>query len=342
MAEKIQLIFVALTALVLLCRSRPVRFNEQYIDKATTATVNGFFICHVFLSHFSQYTHVDAFVNYSGEWFGQLMVVMFLFYSGYGCMVQFRKKGSDYLKRFPVKRILGTLVNFDIAVCIFAVVCLLIGREISWRQFALSLVCWESVGNSNWYIFAILLCYLAFWLVFDKLVAKVSKFNGRGLILQIILIALVIGLSRVKEPWWYDTIMSFGAGVMYAIYKEEIEAFVRRWYWAVLIGLIAAFMVIPYLPLISRYHFAMFNMKSVAFALIVVLLTMKFELRCPVFAWCGRNLFPIYIYQRIPMIALSMLDPAGFTNLRMLCYFVLSILITVGIAILYPRFEFRS
>jgi peptidoglycan/LPS O-acetylase OafA/YrhL len=134
--------------------------------------------------------------------------------------------------------------------------------------------------------------------------------------------------------------MSFGAGVMYAIYKEEIEAFVRRWYWAVLIGLIAAFMVIPYLPLISRYHFAMFNMKSVAFALIVVLLTMKFEIRCPVFAWCGEHLFPLYIYQRIPMMVFSIIWPAAFADLRSWIFCGLSGLITVSIALLYNKFQY--
>ena len=330
-----QIAIVSIAFLVLAFGLRPVRWNGAYLSKETTSTINGLFITLVFLSHFSQYSTYMS--NYVARWLGQLIVVMFLFYSGYGCMVQYKAKGRSYLQTFPKKRVLSTLVNFDIAVAIFVVVGLLLGKSFSIKQVALSFVCWDSVGNSNWYIFAILLCYLAFWLVFDKLPSKVRKFNGGGLILQIILIALVIGLSRVKEPWWYDTIMSFGAGVMYAIYKEEIEAFVRRWYWAVLIGLIAAFMVIPYLPLISRYHFAMFNMKSVAFALIVVLLTMKFEIRCPVFAWCGRNLFPLYIYQRIPMIVFFSIWPAAFADWRSWIFFCLSAIITVGIALAYQR-----
>ena len=44
----------------------------------------------------------------------QLMVTMFLFYSGYGVMESIKRKGDDYIKSFPKKRILTTLINLFI------------------------------------------------------------------------------------------------------------------------------------------------------------------------------------------------------------------------------------
>lgn len=42
---------------------------------------------------------------------GQLIVVMFLFYSGYGVMESVRSKGTAYIKSIPFKRVLSTLVT---------------------------------------------------------------------------------------------------------------------------------------------------------------------------------------------------------------------------------------
>ena len=335
-----QIALIISVLLVLAIGLRPIRWNDAYLDKETTSTINGLFIILVFLSHFSQYS--SYMFNYIWQWLGQLVVVMFLFYSGYGCTAQYMTKGYSYLRTFPKKRILSTLVNFDIAVAIFVVVGLLLGKSFTLKQIAFSFVCWDSVGNSNWYIFAIVLCYSALWIVFAGVGAKVRKFDGGGLILQIILIFVVIGLSRVKESWWYDTMMSFGVGVAYAIHKKQIEPFVRRWYWTVLFSLATAFVAIPHLPLISRCHFAMFNMKSVVFAILVVLLTMKLELRCPVFAWCGKNLFPLYIYQRIPMLVFSTIWPAAFSDWRSCIFCGLSAFVTVCIAQFYQRFKYSG
>lgn len=136
--------------------------------------------------------------------------------------------------------------------------------------------------------------------------------------------------------------MAFGAGVVYAMNKEWIEGFAKRNYWAVLLALAAAFFALPYLPFVSRYHFAFFNMKSIVFALLVVLLTMKVKLRNPILAWCGKNLFPLYIYQRIPMILFTTLHPAAFQDWRCGIYLVLSLFVAVAIATVYPRFQFKS
>lgn len=37
------------------------------------------------------------------------------------------------------------------------------GAQPSLKTILLSMVCWESIGNSNWYIFAILCLYLLTW-----------------------------------------------------------------------------------------------------------------------------------------------------------------------------------
>lgn len=337
-----QITFVVLLLIVLFAKSRPTGWNEYYIGKEMTSTINGLFIWLVFLSHFTQYLPSSA-GNIVGDNLGQLVVVMFLFYSGYGCAVQYLTKGESYLRAFPHKRILPTLINFDIAVCAFVVVDLLIGKTLTVRQVLLSFVCWDSVGNSNWYIFVIMLCYALFWLSARVVKNKVSVIGG---VWQVVLIALlaisVVILSVVRSSWWYDTMMTFGAGVVYGLNRSRIEEFVKKNYWICLVMVVVLFVSVRFIPYIGRKHWISYNIKSVAFAAIVIMATMKILVNSTLLRWSGEHLFPLYIYQRIPMVVFSTLFPAAFLDARCWIYFAISAGISIVLACLYPRFKFRN
>lgn len=340
-----QITFVMLLLLSLFAKSRPTVWNRRYIDKETTLTINGLFIWLVFLSHFTQYLPSSA-GNIVGDNLGQLVVVMFLFYSGYRCAVQYLTKGESYLQSFPHKRILPTLINFDIAVCAFVVVDLLIGKTLTVRQVLLSFVCWDSVGNSNWYIFVIMLCYALFWLSVGARKRNVNVICGRGQIWQLILIALltisVVALSRVRPSWWCDTMMAFGAGVVYGLNSSRIEEFVKKNYWICLALAVVLFVSVGYIPFIGQKYWISHNIKSIAFAAIVVMASMKISVDSVLLKWSGEHLFPLYIYQRIPMIIFSTVFPAVFEDARCWIYFCISACIAIALAALYPRFQFRG
>jgi len=57
----------------------------------------------IFLSHAEQYFKLDSAYDTAyaavSEHMGQLVVVMFFFYSGYGMMESVKKKGSSYVSR---------------------------------------------------------------------------------------------------------------------------------------------------------------------------------------------------------------------------------------------------
>ena len=164
------------------------RAYEGYISKGRSNAIKGQFILIVFLSHIQNYI-VNAGYVYHGlgdeaflmffNMIGQLMVVMFLFYSGVGVMESIRIKGDTYIRTIPKHRVLNTLVNFDIAVCFFLIVDLLIGKETSLQKFILSLTTWDNLGNSNWYIFSILVCYFVTGIL--ARVLDTTNFPGGGI-----------------------------------------------------------------------------------------------------------------------------------------------------------------
>ena len=58
--------------------------SDHYLSRETTVSVNGLFIIIVFFSHIQSYIALPPAVHGVTSGLGQLMVAMFLFYSGYG------------------------------------------------------------------------------------------------------------------------------------------------------------------------------------------------------------------------------------------------------------------
>ena len=308
---------------------------EGYLEKERTLAVKGVFILLVFLSHFSGYVRGDDLWLRAYRWasgfMGQSVVVPFLLYSGFGVMESLRAKGEAYRRTMPRRRILGTLLRFDVAVLCFAALALALGHAFSWRQFALSLVAWDSLGNSNWYIFVILVCYAVAWAV------------GRHSVWWLCagLSAAMIGLASCRPPWWSNTILAFAFGAVYSVYREPLERFLRRWYWPLFASLAAVYSALWFVECVPHLACLVGNCRALLFAILVVMATMKVRLDSPVLRWFGANLFAVYIYQRVPMIALSETMPQWFCGIRAFAALFVCLSTTVAIAALVRKAEGR-
>lgn len=184
------MIFLYLLICLVCCvgiRYRKSGYYDTYIGKEQCNAIKGVFILCVFISHIYQYILICGYERSSwadltgalvNGLMGQLIVVMFLFYSGYGVWESIKNKGEAYVNSMPRHRILNTLVNFDIAVLLYILVDLVMGCDISLSQSLLSLTGWESVGNSNWYIFCILICYALVYLTARIVRGKLSELGG--------------------------------------------------------------------------------------------------------------------------------------------------------------------
>ncbi len=310
-------------------------FHADYIDKPQCNAIKGIFILVVFLRHiFYPYLHeaggafnatCDRLFLLIDKQVGQLLVVMFLFYSGYGVMESIRKKGNAYVDSFPKRRILTTLLNFDVAVLAFVVMDLLLGLPLSLPQVGLSLIGWESVNNSNWYIFVILLCYAITYVCF-----RFMK-KGQAWMVMVGTIMTMVILFFVKPSWWYNTILCYPAGMFFSIYKQNWECMARKRYLVMLLACLALFLAFHLLK-IPRFYGLTYNVKSVVFALMVVLMTMKCSVRNQILCWLGVNLFPLYIYQRLPMLAIQQIAGDGWLAANPYLYVIICFFITCAVA----------
>ena len=120
------IIFLGIFAVILLfgCRATSIKeFNTDYMSKDNTNIVKGVFVVFVFFSHCTQYLTLDGPLDKPymdiRHFMGQMIVAMFLFYSGYGIMESIKSKSFGYVKKIPIRRILKTLINFDIIVLLY-------------------------------------------------------------------------------------------------------------------------------------------------------------------------------------------------------------------------------
>ena len=318
-----------------------IGFHDNYLDKEQCSSIKGIFILIVFLRHILPYIQnagytmsslPDQIFFFINQHIGQLLVAMFLFYSGYGVTESIKKKGQTYINSFPKRRILTTLINFDVAVLFFLFINILLGIKMSASQIALSFTCWESIGNSNWYIFVVILCY------FITYISYVISKKHFVLITMVFSVISVLALFYFKPTHWYDTLLCYPAGMMWSAKKENIDLFVKKHYLAVLTSLLAIFVML-HIHFLPYAHGLTYNMESIFFSIIIVLITMKARISNSILTWLGIHLFPLYIYQRIPMIVFSKLFCGILPSTYPYLYLVICMGITYIIAQNYKHWS---
>lgn len=307
--------------------------NELYLSRECTDAVKGFFILWVLFRHLTSYiadySALDKRILLYNYYLDQLIVVMFLFYSGYGVATAIKNKKDVYMKSFLNKRIVQTILRFDIVVLLYFILGHFTGRNFSLKKLLLSFVAWESVGNSNWYIFTIVLLYLITYLAY-RLSKKEVVFWGTLVVLTVVYISIMTGL---KEVHWYNTAFAYVFGMMYARCEEQIRKVLNKnlvWLSVFVINLFVYHYSRTYSDILFFYE-----VMSMSFALFVVMLTMKIRISNKCLVFLGKNLFPMYILQRIPMRLLK--DTVIATNNTV--FFIYVLIFTVILTYMYNMID---
>ena len=324
-------------------------YYDDFLSRKQTDAVKGLFILMVLLSHSilevqATGTYPLATIDIRGyrirTGFGQLVIVMFFFYSGYGVMEAIKSKGREYIESFPRHRVLTTLLNFDVAVLFFIGLNLLMGVRMDLNQIAWSFVAWKNVGNSNWYIFVIMYCYLASWVS-----AKVFPRNSLRIVMMTFLLVLageaVLSFLKHGQTRWYNTLLCYPVGMGFSLCKERFSAFVRRYYLPSLVLVLAVFLFFHFQRWIPALRGLTYNAKSIAFCILVVIVTMKVKVGNRFLYWAGACVFPIYIYQRLPMRALRHWAGDAWIVTNPYLFILLCVAITGIIACLYKHWQIK-
>jgi len=314
--------------------TKPKTFFEDNMSPEKTSSMNGLFVMIVFFSHIKNY-FVDMNVYDKAFYslpiiFTQLIVVSFLFYSGYGMMESTKKKGFTYIQSIPKKRFPKLFIDFAIAILLFIITNLCLGKTLDLKNTLLAFTGWTAIGNSNWYIFAIFCFYIIMYLSF--LICKNKSNVWAVTVTTILSIGFIIGISFVKQGYWYNTFLCLPFGMWFSLCKEKILAFFKRKYYNYLIvsfltltAFVLLYIFVPGDPFV-------FNVTSILFAMLLVLGTLKLSIHNKILNWLGKYTFWIYILQRIPM---NVLKQVGLPQINNYLYFFVCLIITILLAILF-------
>ena len=337
------LLFVFILCIYKIKPAKPVLtgYNEHYFDISRTESIKGLFILLVFLSHARNYLMelpsyssdiLNRPYNIFQEHIGQGIVVMFLLYSGYGVMEAIKRKGSIYVNSIPVKRVMITWLNFALAVVLFAIEGLALGTYKKWTalKIILSLIGWDSLGNSNWYIFVILIMYIITFVSF-KLFRK--NYSHAAACTAVLTFVYIVAVSRLKagEAWWFDTALCYPFGMFISLQRERLEGFIFKKpvnYYAALILCAAVFAVCH----LKRGNIFCYEAQLILFGVVIILVLMKLDVNNKVLRFFGKHLFEMYILMRIPM---SILLHFNITNTYL--FVCISFVITVLAAVIFKK-----
>ena len=323
--------FIAFLGVIVLCGIR--KREDDFLSHKQTTIINGIFVLLIFLSHSTQYlsfsgNSLDKLYSQFQSFHNQWVVTTFLTFSGFGVMLKIMR-GVQYVQRFPRNRVLKTLVNFDIAVLIFLVVNTILGIRYDTLTILGSFIGITGIGNSNWYIFTILLMYLISYLA-----AMLLKDNFKGISITVTICAVlyvVIAQITGLPSRFVSTVVTYAIGMWIAIYKDELQ---RVFEEKSIISLVV--IVIPILATYKlRWSDYAMNLNSCFFVLLVVWFMAHYEIKSNILYFLGKHAFSIYILQRLPMLIIShFYQPQGIMNYVLVagCF-----VITVVIAVLYDN-----
>lgn len=330
------IVLLIILALICIWRLDISGYHEDYMVPKYTTAIKGIFTVLIFYSHIRGYLSLsDHWSNslYSTvfDYLGQLIVVMFFFYSGFGVW-ESQKKKSDYANTFFKRRILKTLLHFDIAILLFIVVQVFLPIHYTTKDYLLCWIGWTSVGNSNWFIFVILGLYLIalLSLFFQK------NFGQGGILLTAVLSACFWIWLRIimRQPnWWVDTLAAFPLGMAFSQYKPALDQWLeKKSYHPVLAVLLSA---IAFLIAYKLVKIDIYGGVSCLFCSLTALFSSFVKIGNPILDWLGKNAFTIYIIQRLPMIVFSQLGINQYTALYIVLVLTTTLLLAEGLSWLY-------
>lgn len=346
------IIFVLILLIIIISKASlrtgdDTAFHYNYLSKEQTTAINGIFVIMVLIGHFQTYVEMGGLLD---EWYlvvfnhlNQMVVATFLFYSGFGMMEATKKKGDEYINKIPEKFV-KLLLRVDVAVVLFLIVDYILGIHYPIKQVLLAFVCWSNIGNSNWYIFVILSIYIAMFTAF-KIVSRISDKKAYlciGLSLLFIFTAILVRfLINMEMGWyWYDTAILFPVGCLYSLLRKKIEAIVMRNNVSYLTAL-TLMLGVYVLSYFRRFDYGVegYTVWACSFIGLVLLITMKVEIKSNLLTWFGQNVFNIYMLQRIPMIILNNL---GFMDSHKYMCLIIVFVVTALIAAVFDEFVNRT
>lgn len=156
---------------------------------------------------------------------GFLLVSVFFFLSGFGLMKQHMAR-EDYRRQFLRRRMPTILIPYLVSTALYWLLYALLGTPWTLGDILRGILRGSPIVTASWYVICILLFYLAFWCLmwlcgkrYSLLLIGATGFLGCYLAL-----CRKLGYGS----WWFNTAPVLLLGMIWALYQEKIDLFLKR------------------------------------------------------------------------------------------------------------------
>ena len=158
----VDIIFLIGIICLIIKRKSIFNANNDVLDKYNSNKIKGLLALLIIIHHLSIYIK-DTILLKVFTIVGVIAVSAFFFLFRIWTNDKLSKKKENYLKDFWNKRIMKIVIPYIIAI-IFTILAYLLTRQLSLRKIFNSLVEGEPVVRFSWYVLAIIILYIVFYL----------------------------------------------------------------------------------------------------------------------------------------------------------------------------------
>ena len=316
--------------LICLVSSWSLRKKDQdtaFFSRTQTASINGVFVLMILIRHFSEYIKVgqlDWILGKGQRYLDQLIVVSFMFFSGYSFALQ-QARSSSYIKKLP-KKILSLWLMLIITVLAHLCVQYVLGTTYDLSTILFSMIGYRKVGNSNWYIVAIALLWLLSFIAYSQKRLRPQVLLALLLVLYMIVFANLKGVQVVM----YNTVLAYLLGILFHDHEGNITgALARRKPLFSAAAALSALLLVG--GIFFHEPFPVYEIWIISACVFLVLFCLKVKMDSPFFSFLNRYSLEIYLVQRMPMLALQ-----GKVQPNLL-YFILVAALTMALALVWKK-----
>lgn len=327
MLDKLVYIYYVLLAVVLLWGAKLCKkgtWNDEFMSLKQTKALQGFTAFCIMFHHIGQKTcanwlpkqyiihGLDVFVP-----IGYYFVGIFLLCSGYGLLKSYREK-ENYLKGFFVRRMLPVILAYYSTGIIFLIVRIVMKEKMSTAQFIYYLTGLKLSNPNTWFVIALPILYLGFYLSHKFIKNKdVALFLTCLWVFVYTFIGTCIDHNNwwMRGEWWYNCVHFFTIGLLFARFEKQIITHVKKYYYIYLIiafiGIFGFYALSEYTQNTFSYYGENFHanfkvlrrwvcllsqmLASCSFVFFVFMLGMKIKIGNKVLAFMGGITLEFYL-----------------------------------------------
>ena len=307
-------------------------FFFDYMNLKNTNSIKGIFVWMIILSHYTGYYKENEKYIFKKilNSFGQKMVSLFLFYSGFGIYESIKKKGLNYVNKLPIKCII-LLIKSQIILLFYLINNLILGIKIKLTDYFGSIIFKSSIGNSNWFAFTIISLYFYSFISFKFVNCKLNYISI--VILSFICflhIYLVYNYFYPKMRFAVDNILCFIFGFYHSLLINKFNKIIMKndiIYFGILSILVSIYY---YYYIYTNKTILIVSITNSFFCLIVVFISLKIRFENEFLRLLNTHSFSIYLLQRLVMRFIYFKKYFRYSNiLRFFVEFILILLISI-------------